>query len=527
MSRRYDVIVIGAGHNGLTAAAYVARAGLKVLVLERRPTAGGCAATEEFHPGYRADTYAHRLGAFDPRVARDLALERQGVEFVRPDPARLALGGGRTLLLYRSPERTASALQSLDPHDAARWPAFCRRIADAVSLLEALRRRDPPSMPAPSLGDLAALARAALGLRLRGRSRFAELLRLLPMSAADLLDEWFQDPLLKGALAASAVSGLMLGPYGAGTVYGLLQHLGPGEHPGSEVVLVRGGMERLVAALEAAAQKAGAEIRRGVAAERVVGEDGGGGCVVLAAGESLSARAVVSTLDPKRTLLGLVGPERLDPAVARQVAHLRLRGVVAKVHLALAELPRFAGAAGEDALQGAITVAPSVEYVERAYDDAKYGRISQHPVLEAVIPTLRDPGLAPAGGHVMSVMVQYAPYRLEGGAWDAARREALAEAVVQRLAEYAPDLPRAVVGRQVLAPPDLEDRLGLTEGDIFHGQPALDQTWFMRPLAGWARYRLPVPGLYLGGAGAHPGGGVTAGPGYGVARAVLRDLRRR
>jgi phytoene dehydrogenase-like protein len=196
------------------------------------------------------------------------------------------------------------------------------------------------------------------------------------------------------------------------------------------------------------------------------------------------------------------------------------------VHLALAELPRFEGVE-EGMLRGTITIAPSVEYVERAYDDAKYGRVSQHPVLEMVIPTLADPALAPAGRHVMSVMVQYVPYRLEAGVWDSARREALAEAVVQRLAEYAPNLPRVVVGRQVLAPPDLEERLGLTAGDVFHGQPALDQTWFMRPLPGWARYRLPVPGLYLGGAGAHPGGGVTAGPGYGVARAVLADLRRR
>jgi phytoene dehydrogenase-like protein len=247
----------------------------------------------------------------------------------------------------------------------------------------------------------------------------------------------------------------------------------------------------------------------------------------VAAGEEFRARAVISTLDPKRTLLGLVGPEALDPAIARQVAHLRLQGVVAKVHLALAEVPRFEGVEGEEPLRGAITIAPSVEYVERAYDDAKYGRISQHPVLEAVIPTLVDPALAPPGRHVMSVMVQYVPYRLEAGRWDRARREALGEAVVQRLAEYAPNLPQAVVGRQVLAPPDLEDRLGLTEGDVFHGQPALDQTWFMRPLPGWARYRLPVPGLYLGGAGAHPGGGVTARPGYGAARAVLRDLRRR
>jgi phytoene dehydrogenase-like protein len=527
VSARYDVIVIGAGHNGLTAAAYLARAGLSVLVLERRSVAGGCTTTEEFHPGFRADLYADRVGPLDRRVVRDLGLDRRGLEFVRPDPARVVVGGGRALPLYRTPERAARALQSLAPRDAARWPAFCRRLADAVALLDDLRRREPPALPEPSAGDLLALARSALRARLRGRSRFAEVLRLLPMPVADLLDEWFEDPLLKGGLAACAVSGLMQGPYGAGTVFGWLQQLAPGMHPGGEVVLVRGGVGRLALALAQAAREAGAEIRLGAAVEEVVPEDRGGFRVVLAGGQEVAARTVVSTLDPQRTLLQLVGAARLDPAVSRHAAHLRLRGVVAKVHLALAEVPRFVGAGEETGLRGAVTVAPSVEYVERAYDDAKYGRVSRHPVLEAVIPTLADPGLAPPGRHVMSVTVQYVPYRLDGEVWDADRRDALGEAVVQRLAEHAPGLPQAVIARQVLVAPDFEAQLGLTQGDIYQGQPALDQSWFMRPLPGWARYRLPVAGLYLGGAGAHPGGGVTAGPGYGVARAVLADLRRR
>lgn len=525
MTRRYDAIVIGAGHNGLTAAAYLARAGLSVLVLEQRDVIGGATVTQEFHPGFRVDTYAHRLGAFDQRVFQDLRLGAQGFEIVRPDPGRVALADGRSLPLFRDAARTADAIRPFSAKDAARWPVFCARIADAVRLVAAVREAEPPSLPAPSLRELLRLG--ALGWRLRrlGRRAMVETLRILPMSIAELVEEWFESDALHGVIAGAGIVGLMQGPHAAGTTYALLHHQADGEAPAGGVALVRGGMGRLTEALAAAAKAAGAEMRNSAAVERIMTRSGAAQGVVLANGEELSARCVLSSADPRRTFLQLVGAETLDPAFVRQVRHIRMRGVCAKVHLALGELPRFSGiAAGDATLRGAITIAPSLSYLERAADAAKYGQVSERPFLEAVIPTLTEPSLAPPDRHVMSVLAQYAPYRLGSGGWDAARREALGDAVVAAIAQYAPNLPHAVLHRQVLTPLDLEQGLGLTEGNIFQGEMALDQLFFMRPVPGWARYRTPIQGLYLCGAGAHPGGGVTAQPGYHAARAVRRDL---
>ncbi|MBI2073779.1 MAG: NAD(P)/FAD-dependent oxidoreductase [Gemmatimonadetes bacterium] len=524
MSAPFDAIVIGAGHNGLTAAAYLARAGLSVVVVEQRDVIGGATVTEEFHPGFRVDTFAHRMGPFSPRVFEDLRLRTYGLEMVWPDPARVAMADGRALSLFRDPSQTAEAIRPFSSGDAARWPAFCRTVADAARLVDAVRQSQPPRLPDPGLRDLLRLAAIGLGLRRRGKRAMAETLRLLPMSLADLLDDWFESDVLKGAVAGAGLPGLMQGPRGAGTAYALLHHLAAGEAPGG-VTLVRGGTGRAAEALAGAARAAGVEIRTSAPVERIGVRSDAAVEVVLAGGEVIPARRILSSADPKRTFLTLVGPEALDPAFVRQVRHIRMRGACAKVHLALGELPRFPGIGGGDAeLRGAVMVAPGLDYLERAFDDAKYGGVSERPFLEAVIPTLTDPSLAPPGRHVMSILVQYAPYHLKAGAWEAARREALGDAVVAVLAEYAPNLPAAVLHRQVLTPLDLEQRLGLTEGNIFQGEMALDQLFFMRPVPGWARYGTPVRGLYLCGAGAHPGGGVTALPGYHAARAVLRDM---
>ena len=523
MSARYDAIVVGAGHNGLTAAAYLARAGLSVLVVEQRDVIGGATVTEEFHPGFRVDAFAHRMGPFDRRVLEDLRLATHGLDIVRPDPARVALADGRPLPLFRDPSRTAEAIRAVSPDDAARWPGFCRTIADATRLVDAMRRSQPPELPNPGLRDLLRLAALGLGLRRLGRRAMVQALRVLPMSLADLLDDWFESDVLKGVIAGAGLMGLMQGPRGAGTAYALLHHLATGEAPGG-VALVRGGTGRVAEALAGAARVAGVEIRTSAPVERIVVRSDAAVEVVLAGGEVIPARRILSSADPRRTFLQLVGPEALDPAFVRQVRHIRMRGACAKVHLALGELPRFAGLGGGDAdLRGAIVVAPSLDYLERAFDDAKYGGVSERPFLEAVIPTLTDPSLAPPGRHVMSVLVQYAPYQLKAGGWDGARREALGDTVVSLLAQFAPNLPGAVLHRQVLSALDVEQRLGLTEGNIFQGEMALDQLFFMRPVPGWTRYRTPVRGLYLCGAGTHPGGGVTALPGYHAARAVLRD----
>ncbi len=524
MSGHYDVVIIGAGHNGLTAAAYLARAGRAVLVLERREVIGGAAVTEEFCPGYRVDSYAHRLGALDPRVLRDLRLPTYGLEIVRPDPGRTALTDGRALSLFAHVRRTAENIRAFSAADAERWPAFCARIADAMRIVAALREREPPRLPSPPLSEMFRLG--VLGFRLRrlGRRAMVEAMRIVPMSVAELVEEWFQSDVLRGAIAGVALIGLPHGPHAAGTVYALLHHQAEGDGPAGGVALVRGGMGRLTQALAAAARAAGVEIRTAAAVQRIVTRSGVATGTVLANGDEVSAKCVLASVDPRRAFLQLVGAESLDPAFVRQVSHIRMRGACAKVHLALGELPRFPGLATGDAhLKGAITIAPSLGYLERAADAAKYGQVSQHPFLEAVIPTLTDPSLAPPGHHVMSVLAQYAPYQLASGTWDGARRDALGDAVVATLAQYAPDLPKAIVRRQVLSPLDLEQGLGLTEGNIFHGEMALDQLSFMRPVPGWAYYRTPIQGLYLCGAGAHPGGGVTAAPGYHAARAVLRD----
>lgn len=523
MTARYDAVVIGAGHNGLTAAAYLARAGLSVLVLEQREVIGGATGTEEFHPGFRVDAFAHRLGPFSGQVLHDLRLARHGLEIVRPDPSWVALAGGRSLPFFNQPARTAQAIWSWSERDAGRWSGFCARIADAVRLVDALRRDPSPELVQPALTDLRRLARIGVMLRGRGARRMTETLRLLPMSLADLLDEWFESDALKGAIAGAALVGVMQGPRAPGTAYNLLDRLGADDTPPGGAALVRGGMGQLADALAAAARSRGAEIRTSATVDRIVVRSDAAVEVVLAGGEVISARRIVSNADPKRTFLRLVGAEALDPGFVRQVRNIRTRGVCAKVHLALADLPRFNGVGDAAKLRGVIAVAPSVDHLEHAYDDAKYGSVSQRPFLEAVIPSLADPELAPAGGHVMSVLVQYVPYTLKAGPWDAARRDALGDAVVKLLAEYAPNLPHAILDRQVLLPGDMEQRLGLTDGDLFHGQPVLDQWLFMRPVPGWARYRTPVEGLYLCGAGAHPGGGVTALPGYLAARAVLQD----
>ncbi len=356
----------------------------------------------------------------------------------------------------------------------------------------------------------------------------AEVLRTLPMSVAEFLDEWFESDALKGMLGATGITGIFQGPMAAGTAFTFLQqHVEGADGVIKPTRLVRGGMGTLTRALADAARQAGAEIRTSAAVERLNIKDGRAAGVVLASGEEIAAKRIISNADPRRTFLELVEPLHLDPEFVRKVRGIKFRGACAKVHLALGELPRFHGLNGESAhLRGTISVAPSLGYLERAYDDAKYGRTSKKPYLEAVISSLSDPSLAPAGAHVMSVLVQYAPYHLKEGNWSDTRREELGDRVVDMLADYSPNLRSAIMDRQVLTPLVLERVYGLTEGNIYHGELALDQLYFMRPVPGWARYRTPIDNLYLCGAGTHPGGGVTGAPGYNAARAILKDVKR-
>ena len=530
MSAGFDVVVIGAGHNGLTAAAYLGKAGLRVLVLERREVLGGACASEAMFPGFTFDTGAHHVGGLHPSVVHDFRLDQGGVEIIRADPTVFAPApDGRSLTLWRDRQKTADAIAGFSQRDADRWPRFVERIGNATQFLQAVYAAPPARIPRVGVPDLRHLLHLGRRLRSLGKSEMAELLRLLPMSVAELLDDWFETDLLKGTLGAPGVTGVFQGPMAAGTTYNLLHH-----HVGSEngafrpARFVRGGMGALAEALATAARRAGVDIRNSAAVERVVVKDGRATGVVLEGGEEIAARVVVSNADPRRTFLALLDPAHLDTDFVRKVRNIRFRGACAKVHLALDALPDFTSLPGDGPhLRGIISIAPSVEYLERAYDDAKYGDISHRPYLEIVIPSLTDPSVAPEGKHTMSVFVQYAPYHLREGSWDNAKREALSDRVVATLAQYAPNIESAILHRHVVTPLDLERVYGLTEGNINHGDLTLDQLYFMRPVPGWARYRTPIENLFLCGAGTHPGGGVTAAPGYHAAREVLRAVKGR
>lgn len=544
-----DVVIIGAGINGLVAAWRLAAAGCKPLVLEARPRVGGAAITEEFYPGFRCSTLAHAgWASFDGKEMEQL--KPHGLKPVHFFPSMCALSPeGRALLLFPHPDRSAESIAAFSGRDAARYPAFHRACTRMARVLAGLRSIPPPSLDEPSPADLWNLLRAGRSFRGLGKTDMLRLLRWVPMAVADFVEEWFEADLLQAALAARGIFGSTLGPMSAGSTAIFLLRTATEGDPAGAATIPQGGMGALTEALAGIARQAGAEIRTGAAVARIQAKDGGVTGVVLADGEEISATTVVSNADPKRTLLDLVDPVHLEPTFIVKLQHYRCAGTLAKVNLALDSLPTFPAAdaalqsraledyVGRSAVEragpftfhplaGRIHIGPSVEYLERAFDASKYGRFSEHPVLEVLIPSVADPSLAPAGKHVMSIYAQFAPYRLRDGQWPA-QREALGDAVLSALAEYAPSLPNQVLHRQVITPLDLHEQYGLTGGQIFHGELALDQLFTMRPLLGWARYRTPVRGLYLCGSGAHPGPGFSGDPGANAAREILRDLRAR
>jgi phytoene dehydrogenase-like protein len=532
-SGRYDAVVIGGGHNGLVTAAYLARGGLRTLVLERSDVVGGAATTTELAPGARVPTLAHHVGRLRGTIWRDLDLRKHGLRLVSPHVRVFAPSpGGTAFTLTTDVAETANRIRERSANDGERYAEFDRLVRSIGTFLSELAGKTPPDIESPGLGD--ALLGLSVGRRFRGLGRHdgRSVLRVLPMAVADFVAESFETDALQAALAWRGVQYTAMGPWSASTAAVLL-----GDSAGNDggaagpTVYAEGGPGALSEALASAARAAGAEIRTGAEVVAIRSRDGRATGVVLANGDELDAAAVVSGIDPKQTLTRLVDPVAVGPSLRWRAGNIRTPGMVSKVNLVLSGLPVFPAANGEDdhLLRGRIVVATGIDAMERAFDAAKYGGIPERPVLEATIPSLADPTLvagAPAGTQVMSVVVQYTPYTLRDGSWDE-RRDEVGDAVLRTLDEVAPGLSSLVTARQVLTPLDLERDFGLTGGHPLHAEPGLDQFFLWRPLLGHARYRVGIDGLYLCGSGAHPGGGITGLPGRNAAREILTDLRKR
>jgi phytoene dehydrogenase-like protein len=532
MSLRQRVVLIGGGHNALITAFYLAKGGFQPLVLERRELLGGGAITEEFHPGFRASTLAHTLGPLRPDIAAEMHLEQHDCHILHPDPRVFApTPDGKALLFYNDHAKAAGGIARFSAKDASKYVEFAETLCHLSPTLNQLVSITPPDIDSPSPEDLWNLLKTGRGIRSLGKQSMFDLLRWGPMAVADFVAEFFETELLRATIAARGIFGTALGPWSAGSTAVLLLRAAADAHPVGSASFPHGGLSSFTAALAASARKTGAEIRTDAEVQHIQTKDGRVSAVILANGEEIPAQAVVSGVDPKRTFFHLLDPSQLDPTFAMRIRNFRANGTVAKVHLALGGLPDFPSltdAIAPDgflsALSGRIHIGPEIDYLERAFDASKYGEFSAAPYLDVTIPTLLDPSLAPEGRHVLSACVQFAPYKLKEGTWDAKRKQ-LGDAVLNTLAAYAPNLPGLIEAMQVITSQDLETVYGFTGGHIFHGELALDQLFTMRPVLDWARYKTPIRGLYLCGSGTHPGNGLTGASGANAAREIIRDLR--
>ena len=522
-----DVVIVGGGHNGLACAAYLAKGGLDVLVLERRDVLGGAAATEEPWPGYRVSSASYVVSLMPDRIVAELDLKRFGYEVsvITPDYF-VPFPDGTSLTLWGDMARDVKSIAKLSKHDADAYLGFDRYFERVAGLLRELLFVVPPNL---SLHDLGRWATTAGRLRTWTGRDIHEMVRLFTMSAADFLDEWFQDERVKGAMATQAIIGAWCGPMTPGSAYVLMHHwIGEIDGHFGAWGWVKGGMGGVSAAIAEAARHAGAEIRAGENVVRVsINSMGRAVGVELDDGTVVRAKRVVSNAHPKTTYLELIGRDHLPADVVRDVERYRTRSGSVKINMALSELPRYpAWDQEEDMHRGLMAVSPSMEYLERAFDDAKYGRASEHPYSEVMFPTAHEPGLAPPNKHIMMAFTQYGPYELAEGSWDT-ERDAYAKRVIDELALYAPNLPGALEQIEVLTPKDLEDRFGLIGGNIMQGELTPDQMFSFRPIPFYGDHRTPVAGLYICGAGTHPGGGVMAVPGRNCSGVVLKDHRLR
>ena len=526
MKTRYDCIVIGGGHNGLTNAAYLAKAGKKVLVLERRHLVGGAAVTEELYPGFKYSVCSYVVSLLRPEVIRELELPKYDLEIIPLDSTFTPMPDGNYLARWGDHAKTRREIARHSATDAEAYEQYGQLMVQMAMAIKPLLGIAPPEPTSWNPRELFALAWAAHHFRSLGEKFFYDMTKLMTMSSADFLDEWFETEVLKATMSASGIIGTFMGPRSPGTAYVLLHHY-MGELDGAfrSWGFARGGMGTISRVIADAARRFGAEIRTQSPVGQVLVKNRHAYGVVLESGEEIRSTVVVSSVDPKRTFLKMIDSQHLAPEFLRRVNAFKIRGSSGKVNLALDGLPNFACLPGDGPhLSGAISISPTVDYIERAYDDAKYGDFSRRPYLDIIIPSKLDPSMAPPGKHVMSIFVQYAPYQLKRGSWPE-RREEFGDNVIETLSEFAPNLKDLILHRQVLTPWDLEQEFGLTEGNIFQGELTLDQLFFLRPIPGWAKYRTPIKNLYLCGACTHPGGGVMAASGRLAAREILKNWR--
>lgn len=522
--------MIGAGHNGLTAAAYLARAGYSTLVLERRDIVGGCCVTEEIAPGCHASTTSYIASMLRPEVIRDLHLAKYGLRMVPCDPAlQVPFPDGQVVSWWANRDQVVAELRTISPRDAETFVRVDDRLKKLARFLQPFFLEPPPVAGTTSLNEWSELFRA--GKRFRGISgaEISELVSFLTGSLGEFLDRNYESEKVKTLFLANNVYGKHGGPYQPGSALGLLFHLlSGGEHEQQGFYgHVMGGMGSITSAMAKAAQAFGAEIRMSSSVQQIDSRHGQVRSVVLEDGTEIRGRVILSNADPKRTFLGMIPEKDLPADFVHAIRGIKMNGPCAKVNMVLAEEPHFTGTPQNyDAQQRSLfTLVPSLEFAERCYDIAKFGEIPEELWVDCVVASNADPSLAPPGRHVMTCFVQYVPYSLRSGTWDE-HRELLGDRVVRKIAEYAPNVPSAILARQILTPLDLERTYGLTEGNIFHGDLNLEQLFFNRPVAGWSQYRTPIHGLYLCGAGAHPGGGVTGAPGHNCAHQVIRDLKK-
>ena len=524
----YDAIVIGGGHNGLTCAAYLARAGRKVLVLERRHVLGGAAVTEEVFPGFKFSVCSYVVSLLRPEIIRELDLPRHGMELLPLDGTMTPMPNGDYLWRVNDHDKTRREIARHSRLDAEAYDEYGKAMIEMGRFAKPIMGMlppDPTSLDPRGLLELLGMGRRFRDMRFHDK---VNQVQLLTMSAVDFLDQWFETDVLKATMSASGIIGTFLGVRSPGTAYVLLHHY-MGEIDGAfrSWGLSRGGTGAVSNAIAAAAVEFGAEIRTNAPVAQILSKNGRATGVALANGDEIHAKVVVSSVDPNLTFLKFMNERDLPSDFVDGVKRYKYRGSSGKVNLALDALPNFTCLPGTGPhLRGAISISPSIDYMERAYDDAKYGQFSSRPYMDMVIPSLTDPSVAPPGKHVMSCFVQYAPYQLADGVWDDRQREAFGDAVIDTIAEYAPNIKDIILHRQVLTPLDIEREFGLTEGNIFQGELTLEQLFFLRPVPGYAQYATPIDRLYMCGSATHPGGGIMGAPGRNAATRILKDVSR-